>query len=83
LQCEAYALWDELQAEAGTELVTRTGGVNIAPADSDNIRALIAACTACGVPHEVLSSAQAEARFGLTIPRDHVVLTQDDTVRLG
>lgn len=79
LQCDAYGMWADVEAEAGEKLITTTGGVNLAPTESDNLRQLARACDAAGVRYSILDSAQASREYGLRLPKTHSVLVQDET----
>ena len=60
----AYAAWAEVAAEAGSELVIKTGGIDIYPATGAFDReAYCSSMDACGVPYERLDAAQAMRRF--------------------
>ena len=60
----AYASWGEVAAEAGTELVVKTGGIDIYPATGALDReAYCTSMDACGVLYERLDAAQAMRRF--------------------
>lgn len=61
---EAYRAWDAVAAEAGEELVVRTGGIDLFPAGgaiplSDYTDSL----TAVGVPYELWSAAELRERY--------------------
>jgi monomeric sarcosine oxidase len=57
----AFTLWDTVEAECGLPLVQYTGGVDFGPGRGlDSIAAHLARAN---VPHEVLSAAEAEARW--------------------
>jgi len=59
LTIEAFGLWRELERTTATDLLTLTGGVSHgAPAPS-----LLAAFAARGIPHEVLTPAEASERW--------------------
>lgn len=58
----ALMLWRELEAEAGETVLDITGGVDHGPASE--IERLSASMAAAGADHDVLSTEEAEARFG-------------------
>lgn len=51
LMPRAYRLWQELEAEAGTPLLTRTGGVSASPTGCDYVERVAASLAEIGVPH--------------------------------
>ena len=60
----AYTAWAEVEADAGEQLVFRTGGLDLWPRDaafpmSDYTDSM----TACGVPFETLTAAEVTARW--------------------
>jgi sarcosine oxidase len=77
----AYASWDEVSAEAGAELVVRTGGIDIFPAaDSFDREAYCNAMDACGVVYDRLDGAEAMRRFPeLRVDEATEVLFQEQT----
>ncbi|HEY4277427.1 MAG TPA: FAD-dependent oxidoreductase [Conexibacter sp.] len=71
---EALALWRELEAEQGVELIERTGS-GLRTADVERVTARLAAH---GVEHEVLEPEQVAARFGIDLaPGGPVVVTRE------
>lgn len=60
---DAYPLWQEVQSDAGEELLVRTGGVFVGSKDSPDLASAEAALVRCGVPHRRLSPAETHARF--------------------
>ncbi|MDX6599985.1 MAG: hypothetical protein QOE87_3872 [Gaiellales bacterium] len=77
----AYASWDEVSAEAGAELVVRTGGIDIFPAaDSFDREAYCNAMDTCGVVYDRLDGAEAMRRFPeLRVDEATEVLFQEQT----
>ena len=77
----AYASWAEVSAEAGVELVIRTGGIDIFPAvDAFDRAAYTGSMDACGVPYELLDGAEAMRRFPeLRVAESTEVLFQEQT----
>ena len=60
----AYATWAELEAEAGVQVVTRTGGLDIAPRDASiPLSDYIESMTAEGVPFEHLDAPEIMRRW--------------------
>jgi len=60
---EAFGLWRELEAEAGAELLTVTGGLMIGRAAGALVAGALASARAHGLEHEVLEPAAARRRF--------------------
>ncbi len=59
----AYPLWAAIEEVADEQLYTRTGGIDFGRADDDTLNKVIDALQETGIPHEVLSPAEAEKRF--------------------
>ena len=60
----AYATWAELEAEAGVQVVTRTGGLDVAPRESAiPLSDYIESMTAEGVPFEHLDAGEIMRRW--------------------
>ncbi|KAK9810573.1 hypothetical protein WJX73_001474 [Symbiochloris irregularis] len=82
LLVRAYELWQKLQDECGQELLCVTGSVeaasrNIDGKDKSVFRDALLAAQMHGLQHEVLSPAEANARFpGYHLPPDYEVLYQ-------
>ena len=61
---EAFAMWGELAAEAGEQLITLTGGLDLFPDDPwDDPGDYTAAMDAEGVPYEVLDAGELMRRW--------------------
>jgi sarcosine oxidase len=58
----AFGLWRELERETGQALLTETGALYIGRADG-YLRGSLAAAEEHGLPHELLSAAEARRRF--------------------
>jgi sarcosine oxidase len=59
-----YTAWSEVEAEAGLQLVVRTGGLDVAPAGSTElVDGYAGSMRAAGIPFEELSAAEAGARW--------------------
>jgi sarcosine oxidase len=59
----AYQLWDELSAEAGTDLIRRTGSLEMSEAGFDFVDRSLASCLDHGLPYELLDAAETMQRF--------------------
>ena len=76
---EAYPLWQELQAEAGEELLVRTGGVFFGNGDGPLMASARAALDQNGVPYEWLDATEAGRRFpALRLADTEAALFQPD-----
>ncbi|MEO8229499.1 MAG: N-methyl-L-tryptophan oxidase [Chloroflexota bacterium] len=61
---QAYATWSEVESEAGVRIVTRTGGLDVAPRDASiPLSDYIGSMTAEGVPFEHLDGAEIMRRW--------------------
>jgi len=81
LAAEAYETWDAVAAEAGQDLVVRTGGIDLFPAGGAiPIDDYVDSLTAVGVAFEVLDAAEVMRRFPqFRLAADVVGLAQSDT----
>ena len=61
LVVRSRSLWDDLEAESGTELITRTGAID--HGDARHIAQLAEIFEAVGVDHEILDPARAAERW--------------------
>jgi sarcosine oxidase len=59
----AYALWRDLESEAGRELLAITGGLNIDRPDGELVVGALESARRHGLSHEYLTSAEVGARF--------------------
>lgn len=59
----AFEHWAALEAATGQQLLTRTGGLSVGPADGPLVSGAIASAKTHGVPFEVLDAAAIRARF--------------------
>jgi sarcosine oxidase len=67
----AYALWDEIEAEAGERVLFRTGGVYMGPQDGHVVAGATAAAKLHGLAHQSLSHADLRREHPLfTLPED-------------
>jgi sarcosine oxidase len=69
----AYALWSELEAESGEDLLTITGGLMIGPPSSELVSGALRSAQLHGLAHEVLSPADMRRRYPLFNPTDDEV----------
>ena len=73
---ESLGLWRDLEREAGTELVHRTGGLDAGAHISNNAAAL----KECGAEHEIIDGARVAERYpALSLGADTPVLFQPDS----
>lgn len=63
LAYETYPLWDDLEREAGETFIVRTGGIDFGPVQDASLRATIQAVQEAGLKHDLLTPAEAQARF--------------------
>lgn len=59
----AYELWEELERETGTALLTITGGLMIGPRDGRLVSGVLRSAAAHDIPHEVLEAPEVAERF--------------------
>ena len=79
LMGEAYPLWQELQLEAGEELLVRTGGLFFGGRFSSLLASARAALDQSSVPYEWLAAAEAVRRFpALRLADTEAALYQPD-----
>ncbi|WP_181801489.1 N-methyl-L-tryptophan oxidase [Streptomyces shenzhenensis] len=79
----AYELWHELEAETGAEVLTTVGGVYAAPPDDEMIWGALRSYEGTDIPHELLSVAEARARFPwLRVKDGESVIHEPGTGRL-
>ena len=81
LAAEAYETWDAVAAEAGEELVVRTGGVDLFPAGGAiPMEGYTGSFDAVGVPYELLDADELRRRFPqFLVADDLTALFQADT----
>lgn len=81
LAAEAYATWDAVAAEAGEELVVRTGGIDLFPAGGAiPVEDYVESLGANGVAFELLDAGETMRRFPqFRLADDVVALAQPDT----
>jgi sarcosine oxidase len=70
---EAYALWDQLQREAGRPLMVTTGGLLLGGEDSMVVRGARESAEMYGIPFEWLEAGDIRRRFPAFRPADDTV----------
>ncbi|MYD11365.1 MAG: N-methyl-L-tryptophan oxidase [Chloroflexi bacterium] len=60
---DTFPLWFDVQDKLGEQLVVQTGGLDFGPPGEASLEATIAAMRASGLPYELLTPAEASARF--------------------
>jgi sarcosine oxidase len=65
----AYELWEQLEAESGTDILRITGGLNIGPPGSSIVEGALRSARTHLLAHEVLDSAELRRRFPALRPR--------------
>ena len=83
LMQRVYPMWTVLEAAAGEQIYTRTGGVDIVRVGSTAAESLLKACDVVGVDVRVLTSEETRARLGFTLGHDQVAVEQEDTGTLN
>jgi sarcosine oxidase len=72
---ESLPLWRELEREAGEEILTTTGGIDVGKGMEDRISAL----EACGADFEILDGEESRRRLpAVAVPEGEAVLFQGD-----
>jgi sarcosine oxidase len=75
----SYALWRELEREAGEPLLFITGGLDLGPRQGRIVSGSLRSCAAHDLPHDVLDAATIQSRFpGYRVPDDIVGVLQPD-----
>ncbi len=69
----AYRLWSDLEREAGTTLLLRTGGLMIGPPESELVTGARLSAERHALEHEVLSSAEVTRRFPCLTPEADMI----------
>ena len=73
----AYALWQEIEAASGQELLVFTGSVDSGPENDELFQGALASARLHGLAHEVLTGAQVNERFpGYCLPPAHRAVFQ-------
>ncbi|HEV2126036.1 MAG TPA: N-methyl-L-tryptophan oxidase [Chloroflexota bacterium] len=66
----AYELWDQLQREAGTELLRLTGGLYVGAEDSSLVAGSLRSAQEHRLAHEVLDASEIRRRFPVMRPQE-------------
>lgn len=75
-----YPMWRNLEAEADETLHLKTGGLDFGAADDPRLLETIRTVQRAGIPHELLSPREAEARFPhFRFADDFTILYQPDS----
>ncbi len=75
----AYALWREIQEQAGERLLHITGALDAGPADDWVYQGSKTSCEEHGLPHEILTGTEVNRRFpGYRLPEDIMAVFQTD-----
>jgi sarcosine oxidase len=75
----AYELWRETERLAGEQLLWITGSLDIGASGSAIVEGALASCRLHGLEHELLSAADASARYpGYRLPQNFVALHQPE-----
>lgn len=75
----AYALWADLEAEAGEQLFHKTGGLDIGPTGSHVFAGSLRSCLEHDLPHQVLNGTEVNARYpAYSLPADFQAVFQPD-----
>jgi sarcosine oxidase len=74
----AYALWDQLSAVTGTELVTPTGGLFVGPAMSATVAGALRSAREHGLVHELLDADEIHRRYPAFTPSDDDAAVYDE-----
>jgi len=78
LVLRAYELWEKLERDTGTKLLTITGGLILGSAGSQLIRGGIAAAEAYAIPHSVLAPGEIRQRFPAITPLENDVAVYEE-----
>ena len=73
----AYQLWAELEAQAGTRLLLKTGGLMIGHADSELVVGARRSAEHHGLAHEMLSCAEVKRRFPCLTPEPDMIAVHE------
>ena len=69
----AYALWEQLEKESGTQLYLKTGGIMIGPPGSTVAEGAIRSAKEHALPHEVLTAKEISSRFPGLHPGERMI----------
>ena len=78
LVLRAYELWERLERDAGTKLLTITGGLILGPPASQLVKGGIAAAEAHSIRYSVLSQGEIRERFPAITPLDDDVAVHEE-----
>ena len=73
LLLRAYELWEKLERDSGSDVMTLTGGLFLGPETSTTFAGSLRASREWGLPHEVLDAAEVRRRFPTFDPADDEV----------
>jgi len=75
----AYALWRELESEAGERLLIITGGIDAGARESATVKGALESCSIHRLDHEVVDAVELARRHpGYRLPRAMVAVLQPD-----
>lgn len=74
----AYALWHDVEAEAGMELLRSTGGLFIGPPNGEIVAGSLRSARKYGLAHEVLDASTIRRRFPALQPTENEVALYED-----
>ena len=69
----AYELWEQLEADSGRDLMSRTGGLYLGRPDGPTVGGSLSAAREWDLSHEVLDAAEVRRRFPTMTPADDEV----------
>lgn len=75
----AFALWRDLEVDAGERLLHVTGGLDVGMRGSRVLEGSLESCRAHGLPHDLLSAGEVNSRFpGYGLPDELLAVFQPD-----
>ena len=78
LLLRAYELWDQLETDSGTDLMTVTGGLYFGPPDSVTVAGSLRASREWDLPHDLLDATEIRHRFPTFSPADDEIGLYED-----
>lgn len=78
LVLRAYELWEKLEHDSGTRLLTITGGLILGTAEGQLVKGGIAAAEAHGIRYSVLSHGEVRKRFPAVTPLENDVVVHEE-----
>ena len=69
----AWTLWQKLERDTGSRLLTTTGNLTIGLPDSPAVKGFEESARSCGIPHEMLPAAEVRKRWPQLNPSDTLV----------